>query len=1171
MSLIPQMMSIRSGCAIPAFFLSTCRLLLALVYLVGPARADQSMSFVWVADTRGNANNDIIDTTVLTPIVNSIVALTPAPSVVIFGGDAAYRGGTDWLTKFQQVFTDRLTAAGIPTAFAIGNHELYTKDTSPLEQYALQRQQDFQSMFNSNWVQNGPAGYTNLAFSFQIGNSLFIVADSYYAPADGSTPVYKVDKAQRDWITRRLQNDTASHIFVLTHVPAFSPWQPSPNQDMADFWQTITTAGSATNTNASISFAGHEHLYYRTLHDGTYQVLAGSGGAPLGCDTPPCPPLGPVYPGDVFALSYNYAVVSIDGRYVTVSVFDQANHTLDAFQFFDNSGVQNSAINNAAPIVGPQPAGILAGSGNIINNSAAISNVATGIDAVSNNTITNSGSITPSSGGNGIHVYDNNTITNTVAGSITGNSTDLWGIRVNTGNTVVNHGTVAVSGTNSIAFLAQGDSNTFTNNGTLSASGTDSYAAKFLGTGNALVNSGTISGNVWFDAGNNAFTNSGTFDGSGGLYKVNSGTLTLRGPTSYTGGTYLNGGVINVTQDASLGAMSGGLFFGGGTLQLSADMTSARNATLNSGGGTFDTNGNALTLSGVISGPGSLSKVGDGTLTLTGVNTYSGATTVNTGTLLVNGSAAYSAATVNAGGTLAGVGTIGPVTVTTGGLFGPGSGAPGSSMSVAGNLVFQPGGVYLVHLNPTSSLANVSGSATLTGANVVAVFAPSSYLTKQYTILHTTGGFGGTAFGGFGSNIPSGFLAGLSYTSIDALLNLTANLGGGTSLLGGGLPGNQQRVATALNAYFNAGGGLPPNFVNLYGLSGTNLASALAALSGEGTSAAQQAVFNSRGQFFDAALSQAALLLDSGPTQYALAAAAPVAIPTLTGWRVWAAGFGNAGNLDGLATNPGSAKATFTNGGGSAGIDYRVNPNILVGFTAGGADASFDVSDRYTHGSASGVNLGLYGMAMLGSGVYVQGVLSYGYYNNDIHRDPVGENIGPTENARGSFGSNLFGGRFEAGWKNTFGQVNLTPFASIQFDALSQNAYSESTVVNGTTMPGIMGLHYSSHRVTSVPLSLGLQVDGSFPVGDGMTITPSARISWVHEFGSTRAISAAFLVAPDFAFGVRGAAAAEDAARMDAGLSVRFSPQFVLYGNFVGVFSGAGTTAGGLGGLKYTF
>ena len=1156
------MTSIRSGCANATALLRAFSLVFALICWAAPGHAEQSESFVWLADVRGDSNSDVIDASVLTPIVNSILALNPAPNAVIFGGDAAYRGGTTNLTEFQSLVTDRLNAAGIPWAFAIGNHELYT--TGDNAQY-LNRQQDFQALFNSQWPQNGPSGYNNLAFSFHIGNSQFIIADSFYATSNATEPSYGISAAQQDWIKGLLQNDTSSHTFVFTHIPAFSPKVPSAEPDMADTWQTITTAGSATNTNASILFAGHEHVYYRTFHDGTYQVLAGTAGAPMGCDMPPCPAYGPVYPGDVYAASYNYSVVSINGRNVTVNVYDQNNSALDSFQFSDNSGVANSVINNTAAVVGPQSAGILASSGNTINNSAALSNVDTGIDVVSNNTITNSGSITPATGGNGVYAYDNNTITNTATGNITGNSTNLYGIRVNTGNTVVNDGTIAVAGTSSIGFLAEGDSNTFTNNGTLSASGAGSYAAKFLGTGNTLANSGTISGNLWFDAGDNAFTNNGTVDGSGGLYKVNSGTLTLRGPTSYTGGTYLNGGVINVTQDASLGALSGGLVFAGGTLQLSADMTSGRNATLDSGGGTFDTNGNALTLSGVISGPGSLTKAGDGTLTLTGVNTYSGATTVDAGTLLVDGSAAYSAATVNAGATLAGVGMLGPVTVTAGGLFRPGSGAPGSSMSVAGNLVFQPGGEYLVYLNPTtSSLANVSGSATLTGANVVADFAPGGALTKQYTILHTTGGLGGTTFGGFSSNIPSGFLAGLSYTSSDALLNLTANLGGG-------LPENQQSVATALNANFNAGGGLPPNFVNLFGLSGTNLASSLAALSGEGTSAAQQAVFNSRGQFFDAALSRAALLLDSGPTQYALAAAAPVAIPRLPGWRVWAAGFGNSGNLDGLATSPGSAKATFTNGGGSAGIDYRVNSKILAGLTAGGAEAGFDVSDRHTHGSASGANLGLYGMAMPGGGVYVQGVLSYGYYNNDIHRNLVGEGIGATENVRGSFGSNLFGGRFEAGWKNTFGQVNLTPFASTQFDALSQNAYSESTVVNGTTMPSSMGLHYRSHSATSVPLSLGVQVDGSFPGGDGMTITPSARISWVHEFESTRAINAAFLAAPNFAFGVRGAAAAEDAARVDAGLSMRLSPRFCLYGNFVGMFSGAGTTVGGVGGVKYSF
>ncbi len=204
-------------------------------------------------------------------------------------------------------------------------------------------------MFNNQWPQNGPPGYNNLAFSFHIGNSLFIVADSFYATSNTVEPSYGVSAAQRGWISGLLQNDTASHIFVLTRVPAFSPQNQSPDPNMADFWQTITTAGSATNTNASILFAGHEHLYYRTFHDGTYQVLAGSAGAPLGCDVPPCPSYGPVQPGDVYQLSYNYAAVSINGRYVTVNAFDQFNNVLDSFQFFDNIGVQNSVINNAAP------------------------------------------------------------------------------------------------------------------------------------------------------------------------------------------------------------------------------------------------------------------------------------------------------------------------------------------------------------------------------------------------------------------------------------------------------------------------------------------------------------------------------------------------------------------------------------------------------------------------------------------------------------------------------------------------------------------------------------------------------------------------------------------------------------------------------------------------------
>ncbi|MFX8774344.1 hypothetical protein ABTM73_19235, partial [Acinetobacter baumannii] len=77
------------------------------------------------------------------------------------------------------------------------------------------------------------------------------------------------------------------------------------------------------------------------------------------------------------------------------------------------------------------------------------------------------------------------------------------------------------------------------------------------------------------------------------------------------------------------------------------------------------------------------------------------------------GSLADSSFTVNSGGTLNGIGTVGAVTVARGGTFAPGAaGTPGTSMTVAGNLAFQSGAIYLVQVNPsTASLASVTGTA----------------------------------------------------------------------------------------------------------------------------------------------------------------------------------------------------------------------------------------------------------------------------------------------------------------------------------------------------------------------------------------------------------------------------------------------------------------------------
>ena len=1015
--------------------LGKCGVVLVVACLSGPARADQSMTFAWVADTRGDANNNVIDTAVFTPIVNNILALSPAPSVVIFGGDAGYRGGTTILTQFQQVFTNRLTDAGIPTAYAIGNHEIYTTDANPLTQYALQRQQDFQSMFNLTWPQNGPAGYNNLAFSFQIGNSLFIVADSYYAPANGSTPVYGVDKAQRDWIAGLLQNDTASHIFVLTHVPAFSPWNPSPNPDMANFWTTITTAGSATNTNASILFAGHEHLYYRTLHDGTYQVLSGSGGAPLGCEAGdycggPAGP-GPVQPGDVYALSYNYTVVSINGRYVNVNVFDQFNNSLDSFQFFDNSGVNNAVINNTTPVVGPQASGILASSGNTITNSAPLTGVNTGIDAVSQNSITNSAAITPAAGGNGIHVYDQNTIANTATGRITGNSPGFWGIWVNTGNTVVNQGVIAVAGSNSVGFLANGDNNSLTNQGTLAASGAAAYAVQFLGNGNSLLNTGYLAGNVAFAAGaTNSFRNA-----------------------------------------------AGALFEPGATVQLGA--------------------GNTFVNEGMLS-PGGL------------------------GAVLSSGN---------------------------------------GSSSFTGNFVQRSTGTYAVDLAFGPNRADridVSGTAVLSGQVAVAIDNPGTAKPQNgasLAILTAAGGVTdqGLTLAAQSLNGPPLTTAVFRPTLVDppgvVYLNYTVDFAPT------GLTANQTRVGRAVDAIQTAAvSDFQSTAANLFWApTVAALGKAYDSLSGEGSTGAQQAVFDARDQFYDSVVKQATLLTDGNREP--------------TAWRSWTAGFGSGGALAGQ----GSARTNFYNGGGAGGIDYLIRPDILLGIAAGGSQAGFSAPSLDTNGVATGFNLGLYGVATSDGGVYAQGLLSYGSYNNDIHRDLVGGTIGPAETAHGRFSSSLFGGHFEAGWKQSFGQFNLTPFAGMQFDAMWQNAYAESSTVNGAGGPGSLGLRYNANYVTSAPASLGLRVDTSVEAGNGVVVTPSARLAWVHEFTPARTVDAAFLVAPGFGFTVNGAPAARDAARVDAGVSARFSPQLILYANFVGLFSGDGNSIGGFGALKYSF
>ncbi|WP_374562614.1 putative Ig domain-containing protein [Ideonella sp.] len=135
------------------------------------------------------------------------------------------------------------------------------------------------------------------------------------------------------------------------------------------------------------------------------------------------------------------------------------------------------------------------------------------------------------------------------------------------------------------------------------------------------------------------WTASGVVSGSGTLDKTGAGALTLSGTSAHTGATQVVDGALAVASDANLG--SGTLTLDGGQLTVSNAGTIDNDIAIGAGGAVVD-NANALTLSGALTGAGTLDLVGTGTLTLTNAanaSGFSGATRVLGGSLAVAGDA----------------------------------------------------------------------------------------------------------------------------------------------------------------------------------------------------------------------------------------------------------------------------------------------------------------------------------------------------------------------------------------------------------------------------------------------------------------------------------------------------------------------------------------------------
>jgi fibronectin-binding autotransporter adhesin len=274
-------------------------------------------------------------------------------------------------------------------------------------------------------------------------------------------------------------------------------------------------------------------------------------------------------------------------------------------------------------------------------------------------------------------------------------------------------------------------------------------------------------------------TFSGTITNLGGFAKVGAGTQVLSSASSSYGGTTTVGGgtlqvstLANSNSNSSIGAGSSVVLTNGGVLDYTGSTVSINRAfALSSGNGGIGVSNAAsdLTLSGAITGTGNLVKSGAGTLTLTGANTYNGATTVSAGTLELartGGTATLPSTTSisvaqdavllisqsdqvnnNAAITLSG-GTItrgSGVSETFGALNLTDASALDFGSGTSGNLTF---GAYEGNAAPSALLTvnNFFGGNTLVFASNLSAYISESYNGTAFTseffnINSTSGGF----------------------------------------------------------------------------------------------------------------------------------------------------------------------------------------------------------------------------------------------------------------------------------------------------------------------------------------------------------------------------------------------------------------------------------------------
>ncbi|MHC4295221.1 MAG: autotransporter family protein, partial [Planctomycetota bacterium] len=647
------------------------------------------------------------------------------------------------------------------------------------------------------------------------------------------------------------------------------------------------------------------------------------------------------------------------------------------------------------------------------------------------------------------------------------------------------------------------------------------------------------------------------------LEKTGAGKLALTGANAYTGGTTVTGG----------------------TLQGNA--TSLQGNVTNDAAVIFNQSGTTGTYAGVMSGTGTLEKIGSDKLVLDGANTYTGDTTVTAGTLEVNGSIDSVTTTVASGARIGGIGTIGGDlnnnwTIVPGDPDGTDTDV--GTLRVSGDYEHAATARYFVEFDPTTSdKISVTGTANILGGSVTPIFVDpaTSYETGTHTILQ-----GASVVGTFDDfNIPSD-TAVLSM-SLDYLADRVNMLFTRNNYVTLAATPNQRSVAAALeDIRAGATGDLQTVLSVLENLQLGPFQAALDDISPASYDATSRASLNTArvfnggvvgrmGQFHSRIKLQpknSGIPLNqfpqwgfnsfdgNGNNYY------PVPTSSLPKsfsqfrqgeFGVWVRQFNTWASEDGGSDQVGFDFDTY---GAMIGGDFRIGSNFVLGGAIGYSQTDVTLDEDTGNSDIDTLHTMLYA-TYFEDDWYVDAALGFGYncYDNTrninfLGREATSEHDGQEYRA-------YLGGGYDFdinGWI-------LGPIGSMQYLCLKEESFTEDDA-------GAMNLTIDAQDSQSLLSAVGVRFGRVIDL-DSVTIMPEIRAEWLHEYlDDTRTITSRFATGGG-SFSVDGKDPETDSAAIGARLNVGLSENAYIFLNYELLLQGGdGLTGNSLwGGIRIEF